>query len=457
VTPYVHEINLPSTYWVAAGCLAVGGLIVLVSARRSWAPGYAAVLATVFAWYFIEPLYLPREFIWFEDDVLFLGYLSVTIFLVSFMLAAAPMIAAFSPKRPPHLREPSTGWSRGITVEKLVWIVCGVWLVLLAYGVFRVDGDVVGALFSTGSRSGEGVAMFGRAGGANAGATGFIISTADYLYRLCLGAFGLLLPIARKPRTRLFLIGMIVLTWPYVFFSGTRNIALAVVAPVFASFMLYSRVGLVMKGVVFGVGFFAIEFVMRAMVALRNQGFDNFDLSRVEETKHLGLNMASELMYVTTFIQNGVLELKYGGNYLAHAANIIPRAIWPGKPLVGIDYAIARGFGGADNDLGIFATIATGLIGQGVIDFGNFVGPVVTGMLMAMWVGILNHMRVYGGLPRTGLFLIGLGLTFNLGREITLLVLFPFIFGYIAVRLLDNLERRRSFAEVQTSASFPTR
>lgn len=443
MSPYDYQIDLPFSYWVAAACLVVGCVIALSSIRRSWAPGYAAVLLTVFAWYFIEPLYLPHEFIAFDNDVLFIGYLSVAIFLVAFILMAPRMITVFLPRRHLRRREPPPSWLREITVEKVVWVVFGLWLVLFAYGVSRVDGDVIGALFSTSARSGTGMSMFGRSGGAGAGSTGFIVSTADYLYRLCLATFGLLLPIARKTRTRLFLLGMIALTWPYVFLSGTRNIALSVVAPFFASFLLYSRVSVVQKGTVLGVGFFAVELVMRVMVALRNQGFGNIDFARVDETKHLGLNMASELMHVTTFVQNGVMELNFGWNYFAHAANIVPRAIWPSKPLVGIDYAIARGFGGAEGDLGVFATIASGLIGQGVLDFGNYIGPIAAGVLMAIWVGILNRIRVQGGLPRQGLFLVGLGLTFNMGREITLLVLFPFVFGYIGVRVLDGIEARR--------------
>jgi hypothetical protein len=42
------------------------------------------------------------------------------------------------------------------------------------------------------------------------------------------------------------------------------------------------------------------------------------------------------------------------------------------------------------------------------------------------------------------LFVFGLGLTINLGRDITLLTLFPFIFGYLAVRAFELREKRRS-------------
>lgn len=329
-------------------------------------------------------------------------------------------------------------------------IVVVVWLVLLAYGVWRVNGDIIGALFPVGARSGTSVAMWGRAGGADAGPDGFIVSTAAYLYQLCLGAFGLLLPIARKPVVRVLLLGVIAISWPYAFLQGARNIALAVAAPFFVSLLLYGRAGLLRKISLLAIGFYLIDWAMLIIVNLRNTGFSDIDFAALVETKHHGLNMASELMHITTFIHSGLMDVNYGANYLAHFANIIPRAIWPEKPLVGIDYAIARGFGGATNDLGVFATISMGMIGQGVANFGSFLGPAVAGVLMAAWVGILSRLREYGGMPRTALFLIGLGITFNLGRDLTPLVLFPFIFGLMGVWLLDKLERRASHRAFST-------
>ena len=45
--------------------------------------------------------------------------------------------------------------------------------------------------------------------------------------------------------------------------------------------------------------------------------------------------------------------------------NPIPRGLWQGKPLIGIDYAIARGQGweAVDAQAGVGATISTGMIG----------------------------------------------------------------------------------------------
>lgn len=433
--------ELPFTYYLGVVCFSVGLLRGLLSLRRSWAPGFLVVQGTVGAWYLLEPLYLPEEFFYFSPDVLETGFLSVCIFFVVFLILTPSLVRVFSLQKTTHLAQPEAGWADRLNVGRIVYIVVFVWLVLLAYGTMRSGGNLFGALFPVEGRTG--VRMWSRAAGEGAGRAGFVVSMASYLYTLCLAAFGLLLPIARKPQTRALLICLIVVAWPYAFLQGSRNITLAVIAPFFASYLLYGRSRIVTKIIFMVVGFLAVEFAMNVMIAFRNVGFGSIDLAVVKNTKHLGLNMASELMYVTTFIDRGILELSFGWRYLAEVANFIPRAIWPGKPLLGIDYAVARGFGGSGSDIGVFATISTGMIGQGVLNFGSFLGPAFVGLLMACWVGILNRLRTYGELPRTALFLIGLGLTFNLGRDISLLVLFPFVFGYAGVVVLEKLGNHR--------------
>jgi len=52
--------------------------------------------------------------------------------------------------------------------------------------------------------------------------------------------------------------------------------------------------------------------------------------------------------------------------YKRAGASDPPRGLWQGKPLIGIDYAIARGQGWADQtegEAGVGATISTGMIG----------------------------------------------------------------------------------------------
>ena len=56
----------------------------------------------------------------------------------------------------------------------------------------------------------------------------------------------------------------------------------------------------------------------------------------------------------------GTYAVNMGQRYFAELVNPIPRGLWQGKPLIGLDYAIARGQGwdAADAQAGVGATIS---------------------------------------------------------------------------------------------------
>jgi hypothetical protein len=65
-------------------------------------------------------------------------------------------------------------------------------------------------------------------------------------------------------------------------------------------------------------------------------------------------------------------------------------------------------------------------------------------MLMALWTGLLiRWWEQRKSLLRLVLFMLGAGLTFNLGRDISLLVLWPVIFAYVFVRLIEMFAAKR--------------
>ena len=133
--------------------------------------------------------------------------------------------------------------------------------------------------------------------------------------------------------------------------------------------------------------------------------------------------------------------------------NVVPRVIWPSKPFIGIDYAKWRGLEDPNSELGVVATVSTGMIGGGVLNFGSFFGPVAAGIIMALWTGLLiRWWQQRNSLPRLVLFMLGAGLTFNLGRDITLLVLWPVVFAYCFVRLIEIWTTKR-FGPVPQSTS----
>ena len=127
--------------------------------------------------------------------------------------------------------------------------------------------------------------------------------------------------------------------------------------------------------------------------------------------------------------------------YFAELVNPIPRAIWHGKPLIGIDYAIARGmsYGGGSAEAGVVGTVSTGFIGQGVVNFGRFFGPMAAALLMSLWAAWLARLdlnvQALGKLP---FYSLGLILTFNLGRDISLITIYPVVFGSVVVWWLES-------------------
>jgi len=430
-------------------CLALTllfGLVVEALAkykRRVWSLPALVIYATTFIWYFVELLYTPERFTIFSEKIIENSYLQVVLFLITFRLFLPSFTRRF-------IRNAQPQWTTSTwRPERLLFLIAIVWGLLLLYGVTRMNGDFLGALFPLKSRAG--VHMWARAAAAGAGSTGFLVSAASYTYLLVCSFFGILLPLQNRKRVRVINVLLLLLALPYFFLMGSRNQLLAVLLPGYFSYALFSQQKLWLKVVVTIAGFFVLNEVLTIIIANRNTGFARLfspgssGFSDSIQQKHLGLNMLEELCHINTFFQQQMLNISYGSRYLAELLNVIPRAIWPGKPLVGIDYAKLRGFGGGNNDIGVVATISSGFIGQGVLNFGPWLGAIAPGIIFAAWGAWLARLWVqsYSTL-RLCLFLAALGLTFNLGRDITLLVLFPIVFGYILVRFLEQAGGKRA-------------
>ncbi|MFW5883724.1 MAG: hypothetical protein ACOCVG_05085, partial [Verrucomicrobiota bacterium] len=112
------------------------------------------------------------------------------------------------------------------------------------------------------------------------------------------------------------------------------------------------------------------------------------------------------------------------------------------------DYAIARGQGGGGSaeQGGIGASVSTGVIGQGVVNFGPFFGVLAAALIMACYSALLARQDLMGEeVFRLLLYGLGMVLIFNLGRDITLLVLYPFAFGlagYLAFTKITGIKLR---------------
>lgn len=391
------------------------------------------VYVTVFAWYFVDPIINPEEYNYLPPSSLTLGYAQVLLFLIAFRLVV-PAAARWIVSR----RSTAVLAMQRVPPEQSLIAVGTIWLLLFAVGIYRMDGDVIGAVFPVDSRSG--MTMFMVAGSS----TDFLINSASYLFSAVTAFLGMLIFFQRTIFWRVAAGAMFAITLPYYFLSGTRSGFLAVTLPFIITYLLYGRHLLILKLVILAVAFFCLKEGFRFVQVFRIGGFravlasDNPYQLMDDDVRTVGLNMIEELCFVNTYLDSGETSPAYGGRYLNELLNFIPRSIWPSKPLLGIDYAIWRGFETNTNDLGVNTTVATGMIGGGVLNFGHILGPVAAGTLMAFWTALLiRWWEQRKSLLRLALFMLGAGLTFNLGRDITLLVLWPVVFAYLSVRLIE--------------------
>jgi hypothetical protein len=386
----------------------------------------------------------------FEPGILRSAWWQVAWF-VSIFLAATPWIhrwinARLLGRRSGVLQLFKYGVGQPVFQRQLTRLFYGcamIWIILAVIAVIQLRGEAIYFFFPF---LGYQANPWGH-GRIGAGFD-FLSIVALYLQLLIAGIFGVVAALATNRRIRTLALVCCLLSWPFFIFSRTRNTMLAVVIPGVLSWVLLRlRGGVLKKIVVLGGCFLLVNAWMGFVIANRSNTSivealkeNGFNLDTDEKIHHEGLNMYEELCWINAFIQQGTYNPNWGSRYFAELVNPIPRALWPGKPLIGIDYAIARGQGGGDEGgAGVNATIATGMIGQGVVNFGRLIGPAFAALLMSFWVAILARLDLqihqFGRLPLYGL---GLILTFNLGRDITLITLYPFVFGVLVVWWLER-------------------
>jgi hypothetical protein len=442
-TPLVEIlVYLPALYLPVAALLA--GLLIETWFKRKmpWSLPAAMLYLTIGAWYLADLFISPENYDKLHEEVLNLSYAQVALFLLSYRMLVPIFAAKLTINAVTAMRHNSFRNAELLFAGTVI-----LWLGLLSYGVRRLDGELIAALFPLDARAG--VKMWQRSAGADAEETGFLVSAASYLYILACASFGIWVFFLRSVVTRCLSMAFMAISWPYFLLSGTRNIFLAVSLPFFIAYLLFGRQPLWFRCLCLLAAFLVVDTAFRAVVSYRNVGFRGF-LERDERqqmiettSRHQGLNMIEELCFVNDFTQ--ITGPAYGARYLQELLNLVPRAIWPSKPLLGVDYAGWRGFEGGSSDIGVTATISSGLIGGGVLNFGRLFGPVASAVLMSIWSALLARWWLQReSLLRCFLFLTGLGLTFNLGRDITLLVLWPIVFGYLIARGIEIITYRKS-------------
>lgn len=452
-------------------CVAIAGLLVMAWRGRQagWGLPAGMVLATVSVWYVGDVLYNE-----FDDYLATIGVDSLTSawwqvlwFVICFGLLLIPIHRMVNRRLMGHrshiMNYMESDRLRDAEVQHRITqmgrTLLLAWLVLMGIGLYKVDWNFVGLFAPYLSYK---VDPWGR--GQIGGGFSALLSLAAYLQIFLAAAFGVLLAITYHPGTRRMAFVICFVTLPYFIFDRTRNTMLATVLPgVLAYVFLRLQGSLLKKGAVL-VGFFLVVNFWFTVVMANRSGM-RFDIAgalssnqeAMESTKHEGLNMFEELAWIDNFIVTNAYMPNNGERYLAELVNPIPRGLWPGKPMIGLDYAVARGQS-ASGELGeTTATISTGMIGQGVVNFGRIFGPAAAALLMSLWVAVLARQDLLGDNPaRLILYACGLILTFNLGRDITLLVLYPFVFGWMGVWWMERKDRLMAAAEAKKVKLGPT-
>lgn len=454
----------PISFWAVIVVIVVGVVSSIQRIEHGLGIPMLAVLGTVTAWYVGDAFYNNYANSYakiFEADVLQNAWWEVAWFLVVF-LVAAPYIhrrfnAQYLHRKSGVLQLARFGINHRSLQRQLNILFGGcviIYAILVAVAAIRIKGEMFYFFFPYLGYKPEPWGR-GRIG------TGFdaLLSFAEYIQMMVAAVFGVLAAVSTNRRTRLFSLILCFISWPYYLFDRTRNIILMVVVPAILSWVfLRLRGSLWKKIIVLGGCFILVNGWMAFIIQNRSNGSiatafkqKGFNLKKESEVHHEGFNMFEELCWINTFIKMGTYHPNWGARYFAELANPIPRLIWPGKPLIGIDYAIARGMAiknsnGADMRAsgGVYATISTGMIGQGVVNFGGILGSAAAALIMSFWVAILarQDLRIFE-LGRLPLYACGVILTFNLGRDITFITLYPFVFGVAMLWWLDRYRSRQ--------------
>ncbi|MFO1066391.1 MAG: hypothetical protein U0892_21240 [Pirellulales bacterium] len=446
--------------------IAMIGIVYGWSQRATgWGIPMMAVNGTVLVWYHGDAVYndyANRHAMMFDDGTLNQAWLEVAFFQICFIFSSR-LVCRWLNSR---FRE-NSGFVAELLSERdaifrlqpLIYltfqIVSITWLTYTAFAIFRVQGDIGGLFFSYL----VGYKAFPWYRNRIGGGIDFLFSLVSYLDLFCLASFGLVAVLTLFRNVRMLALLLMFLTWPNVLIDRARNLMLAVVLPAVLALLFIRLRGRILAQVsVLLLAFLAIDSWFRFVIANRGESVLSAVLSETQDkskkVKHEGLNMFEELCWINKLMEDGTYKPNWGSRYFAELCNPIPRSIWPDKPTIGLDYSIARGQGTlAGGSQSVYATIATGMIGQGVVNFGPWFGPLAAGLIMSVWTAFLARLDLTSDLiGRLPLLVLGLALTFNMGRDITLLVTYPLLFGYLLFYCYDRYVRKYSQEEAMSAS-----
>jgi len=436
-------VSLPVSFWVTlglllGGCLWAGGKI-----RAGIGLPMMAVLVTVTVWYVVDLFYNDYHSYsdTFSSDTLSNAWWQVDLFL-TFFFFFAPLVHQLINAR--YLQQTSsayrmfrTGVGHPTLQQQLNSLLRGcvlVWLVLALIAAIRLGHEVPYYFFPFLDHKADPWLRNRLGSGIDS-----LLSLAGYLQLFASAAFGIVAALANTQRVRSIAILGCVFAWPYYIFDRTRNSMLTLALPAILTWTLLRLRGWWVKKVIVLAGFFFLVtawfgFVIanRASMSITDAlSQKGFNLTSSASVHHQGLNMYEELCWINALMTDQLYQPNWGALYLAEVVSFVPRAVWPDKPASSLDYAVARG-----QDATSGATISTGMIGQGVVNFGRVLGPAFAALLMSVWTAVLARLDLRG--RAFTLYGLGLVLTFNLGRDVTLITLYTFVFGALVIWCMNR-------------------
>ncbi|MCA9235142.1 MAG: hypothetical protein KDA44_06710 [Planctomycetales bacterium] len=445
--------------WLAAAIAGFATYHGFRSLREAYGLPLLVSVATIAFWYLGDVLYNDQDGRYeslFKNGINGDAWFEVAIFLNS-LVFAAPRIHRWANRtllsRSSRVFDLVDGGADHPGLQRMLptfLALCStIWLTIIVIALIRLGGDAVHFVFPV---FGQKMSPFGRSRvGSGISA---LLSLGHYLQVLAATGFGLVWALStnRSQRT-MALVGMAT-TWPYFIFDRTRHGTLMVCLPTVLAYVFvrmrgphWRKVFVLCVALLITDSWFRIVMEARTAqmsvldYAFSSQPAETDDRKRPSGGRHEGLNMFEELCWVNKYIRDGSYQVNWGERYFAELVNPVPRALWPGKPLIGMDYAIARGMAQTGKrysaaDGGVNASISTGIVGQGVVNFGRVLGPIAAALIMAGWIAFLARLDLQGELAgRLPLYALGIVSIFNMGRDITLLLLYPLLFGYLFLRL----------------------
>jgi len=443
-------LSMPLSFWAAIVILMSGLLLAFEKIRSGIGLPMLAVLATATVWYLVDVFYNGYDYYGqtFTSDILSNAWWQVALFLAVFVLLAPELHKAFNAR---YMGYPSSayllsreGVKNALLQERLTLLfkLClFIWGALAIIAAFLLHGDVIYYFFPFLARK---LDPWGRSRLGSSGVDA-LFSLAFNLQIFATAGFGIAAALVTNSRVRTFAVAACCASMPYFVFDRTRNVMLSCMLPGILGWVVFRIRGSVLKkGLILSFFFLLTNFWFGFVLASRVSGTitdalqqKGLDIGADSAVHHQGLNMFEELCWINTLKGNGSFRPSWGELYFDELVSPIPRAFWPGKPAGNLDYSIARGQFGANFSVG--ASISTGMIGQGVVSFGPILGPSFAAFLMSVWATILARLDLRG--RDLVLYGFGLILTFNLGRDITTITLYTFIFGSIAVWCMNRVSQ----------------